>query len=51
MKRREIDLRYCNGCAVTTKHTATELTYCCLRCGTVKYVKTPVVKPAPAPRP
>ena len=38
MKRGPTSLHYCNCCRATIRHTETELTSACQRCGTVKHV-------------
>ena len=43
MKRRLTSLHYCSVCKSTTKHTESETTSACLRCGAIKNV-TRVVK-------
>lgn len=35
--RHPFENRYCSGCQCTTRHVVKEVTYCCLRCGVVKY--------------
>ena len=36
MKRRQTSLHYCSVCKATTKHTESETTSVCLRCGAIK---------------
>lgn len=43
MRRRDVSLHYCNSCGSTTRHSETDTTSTCLRCGTVKQI-TRVVK-------
>lgn len=48
MRRRDVSLHYCNSCGATTRHTETENTSTCLRCGTVKQISR-VVKAVSVP--
>jgi len=43
-KRREVSLHYCSHCKSTTRHTETQASATCLRCGTVKTI-TRMLKP------
>ena len=36
MKRRQLSLHYCSICKATTKHSESETTSVCLRCGATK---------------
>lgn len=44
MKRRQTSLHYCNLCKATTKHTESESTSVCLRCGAIKNLTRIVAK-------
>ena len=48
MKRRQTSLHYCSLCKSTTKHTESETTSVCLRCGAIKNLTRVVAKSSPS---
>ena len=47
MKRRQTSIHYCSLCKATTKHTESETTSVCLRCGAIKNLTRIVAKSNP----